>query len=174
MALVYAYSLGGGISTVVDFPLDTVANYKVTAGAGTNDVTKGDPVFLNAGLVRRAGSATAKLQGVVEGIEFTGLAQAGAYAATNSSFNSHVVDTTNFPSGVAKVRIDADAVYKVPVTGGTAGNANIGTAYNIGLTAAGDASVNIGATTTPILKVIGVAPGGAFAFVQIQASALNN
>lgn len=173
MAFTYAYSLGGGFSTVVDFPLDTVANYKVTAGAGTNDVKKGDPAFqFTNGLTRRAVPATTKLTGVVEGVEFTGLANGGVYAATNSSFNAHAVDATNFPNGVVKVRVDNDAVYKIPVTGGTASNANLGIGYAIALDAAGDASVNIGSTTNPLVKVIGFEKSGTVALVTLTVASI--
>jgi hypothetical protein len=46
-------------ANIKDYAFDTVANYKVTAGAGTNDMKKGDLVFLSSGLVRRAVAATA-------------------------------------------------------------------------------------------------------------------
>lgn len=145
MAFTYAYSLGGGMSSIIDFPLDTTANYKT---AGTNAPTKGDAVFLNAGLVRRTNQAAPyKVVGVLEGIEFKGLADGGTYAATNSSFNSHVVDATNFTNGVAKVRVDNDAVYKVNVLTGSATAANIGVAYGINVAASGDQTIDLASVT---------------------------
>ena len=174
MAFQYVYSLDGdNISAINDLPLDTAANYKVTAGAGTNGVTKGDLVFQTAGLLRRNGTATGAGIGVLEGTEFTGLIAAGQpYAATNSSFTSAVTDTTRYPNGIGKVRQDkAVAVYKVPVfqTGAvvTATNAHIGATYCLGLSAAGDQQVDLNTTTTPAVKVIDRSTDGKFVLVTL-------
>src|SRR5881392_2745833 len=118
MAFQYVYSLDGdNISSISDLPLDTAANYKVTAGAGTNGVTKGDLVFQTAGLLRRNGTATGAGIGVLVGQEFLGLVASGQpYAAVKSSFLDSASDTTRYPNGVGKVRIDkASNVYRVPV-----------------------------------------------------------
>ncbi len=174
MAFVFAYTLDGDSTGVVkDFPLDTAANYNVTAGAGTNGVTKGDLVFQVAGLLRRNGTATGAGIGVLEGQEFTGLVAAGQpYAAVNSSFTASAIDATRYPNGVGKVRNDkSSTVFKVPVfqTGAvvTATNAHIGGSYCLGITAAGDQQVDLNTTTTPAVKVIDRSDDGKFVFVQL-------
>lgn len=168
MAFVYAYTLGSCV--VKDFPLDTAANYK--ASAGTNGVTKGDLVFQSGGLLRRAIATTgSSVLGVVEGTEFTGLVASGQpYAATKSSFTDAATDTAQNPNGVGKVRIDKDVVYKVPVqqTGTiTATNAHIGGSYTIALDAAGDQTVDLDVQTTPCVKVVERSADGKFVWVTL-------
>jgi hypothetical protein len=171
MAFVFAYSLDGDNSNSInDLPLDTLANYKTS---GTNGVTKGDLVFQSSGLLRRNGVTTGAGIGVIEGTEFTGLVAAGQpYAATNSSFTASAIDTTAYPNGVGKVRMDkSSVVYKVPVyqTGAvvTATNANLGGSYALGIDAAGDQQVDLNTTTTPAVKVIGLSKDGKSVFVQL-------
>lgn len=165
MAFTYAYSLGGGMSTIVDYPLETVANYK-NGVTRTNGVTKGDPVLLVSGLLKAGkdgATATVKILGVLEGVEFKGLADGGTYAASSASFGSHVLDATNFPNGVGKVRIDNDAVYKLPTKATqTLANANVGVSYGIFQdTTTGDYQMDTGSTTTNVLvTVVGVAYAG--------------
>jgi hypothetical protein len=67
MAFQMAYSLdGSGVSSIQDFPLDTLANYQ--SGAGTNGYKKGDLVSLNAGgKIYRTKAADVKAIGVIEG-----------------------------------------------------------------------------------------------------------
>jgi hypothetical protein len=173
MAFQYAYSLdGASSSTVKDYALDTATNYKT--GAGTNDMKKGDLVFLNAGLVRRATAATATgtSLGVVEGGEFLGIATAGTtYAATNSSFTASSIDTTRNPSGVTKVRIDKADIYRVPVNQAgalqTATTTQIGVSFNIILDAAGDQKVDLNLSTVPTVKVIDFTKDGKTVFVTL-------
>jgi hypothetical protein len=171
MAFQYAYALdGSSTSNIKDFPLDTAANYKT--GAGTNDVKKGDLVFLSGGLLRRATAATATgtSLGVLEGGEFLGLAGA-PYTAVNSSFTASAIDTTKNPNGVGKVHIDKADVYRVPVdqTSGTitATNANVGQTYNILLDAAGDQKVNLNLQTVPTVKIIDFSKDGKTVFVTL-------
>lgn len=152
MAFEFAYALdGAAISTIKDFPLETLANYK--SGAGTNDWKKGDLVSLNAsGKIIRTKAADAKAIGVIEGFEFTGLvAQGQPYAASRASFLDSAQDTTRYPNGVVKVRIESDSVYRVPVTGSAP---TLGTAYAIVLDAAGDQKVNQASVTNPLVKVV--------------------
>jgi hypothetical protein len=172
MAFQFAYSLdGSAVSNIKDFPLDTVANYK--SGAGTNDVKKGDGVLLNAGLIRRqANAASPKIIGVVEGLEFTGLVASGQpYAAVNSSFTASATDTTKFPNGVVKVRVESDSVYRIPVTSGqTATNANLGVAYGISLSAAGDQTVDLTNTTNLAVKVVDRSADGKTVYVVVSSN----
>lgn len=172
MAFVFAYALdGNGASPVADLALDTLVNYKT---AGTNGVTKGDLVFLNAGLIRRTNNvASPKASGVLEGTEFVGLvAQGQPYAATNASNTASAVSTTLFPNGTGKVRRDPAAVYRVPVNSGTASNANVGVSYGIALDAAGDQKVDLTNTTNLVVKVEGFTTDGKFVYVTILPSAL--
>jgi hypothetical protein len=167
MALSFAYSLdGSGLSSIQDFPLDTVSNYQ--SGAGTNGFKKGDMVSLNAsGKTIRTKAADTKSIGVVEGFEFTGLvAQGQPYAAARASWNDSAQDTTKYPNGVVKVRVETDSVYRVPYTGGTP---IIGTAYAIVLDAAGDQKLNVASVVNPLLKVIDVDTATTMAYV-IMAS----
>lgn len=167
MAFQYAYALDGTASSnIKDIPLDTTANYKT--GAGTNDMKKGDLIFLSAGLARRATAATptGTLLGVVEGGEFTGLAGA-PYTAVNSAFTASITSATKFPNGMCKAHMDKVNVYRVPVNSGTITNANLGVAYNIILDAAGDQKLDITLTTVPACKVIDYTPDGKTAFVTI-------
>lgn len=162
MALEFAYSLNSEQAGVVkDFQLDTLANYKT---AGTNGVTKGDAVQLVSGLVRRAAAAASpKAFGVVEGVEFTGLAQGGNYAATNASQTASAVTSAN---GIVKVRVDSESVYRIPVN--TGATVVVGTSYDIVLDAAGDQKI-AATTTNPQVKVIDTATknGVAYAFVTL-------
>lgn len=171
MAFTFAYSLDGdGNNVVKDYSLDTLTNYQ--NGTGTNGVKRGDLVFLNAGLVRRAGAATTSGTGlgVLEGGEFTGLvAQGQPYAAVNSSFTASSINTTKNPNGVGKVRADkTSCVYKVPAKSGqTLANANIGVAYGIAVDATGDQTIDTTNTTATLCKVIDYTPDGKYAFVQL-------
>lgn len=160
MAFVFAYSLNGEpASNIMDFPLDTLSNYQ--NGTGTNGVTKGDLVFLKTGLVERAGATTTTAPaGVVEGTEFMGLvAQGQPYAATNSSFIASALNTTVYPNGVVKLRVDASSVYEAPlVAGQTATNANLGVAYGIACDANGNQHVDTTNTTDTLVKVVALNP----------------
>jgi hypothetical protein len=166
MAFQFAYALDGEASSIIkDFPLDTTANY------GTGGMLKGDLVILNAGLLRKATATTTSgtSLGVTEGKEFTGISQGGDYAATNSSFTAKVTDTTNFPNGVGKVRIDKSSViFRVPVKSGqTLSNANRGVSYGIFVDANNDQQLDTTNTTATLCKVIDFAPDGKTAFVQL-------
>jgi hypothetical protein len=171
MAFVYVYSQDGDTANVIaDQALDTASNYP--NGTGTNGVTKGDLVFLASGLLKRAAVATASgsALGVLEGTEFTGLvAQGQPYAATNASGTASATNTTLFPNGVGKVRMDkSSCVYKVPVKSGqTAANTNVGVAYGIAVDATGDQTVDLTNTTTTHVKVVGRTDSGAHVFVQL-------
>lgn len=170
MAFVYAYNLPAtGFGVVVDLPLETLTNYK--NAVGTNGFTKGDAVTTVAGLLKRSkDDATAnKITGVLEGIEFLGLADGGTYAATNASFNASAIDTTAFPNGVGKVRMDSNAVYRVPVKAGqTAANANLQVSYGLSQDAAGDQTVDLTNITTNVkVKVIGFTKDGKSVFVTL-------
>lgn len=173
MAFQFAYSLDSNPNSIAkDFPLDTVANYKVTVGAGTNDAKKGDLVFQSGGLLRRSVAATGACLGVMEGIGYFGLvAQGQPYAATNTSFTSEGIDATLNPNGLGKVRIDKGAVYRVPVNQAsgtiTATNAHFGNSYQIINNAAGDQTVDLNLTTTPSVKVIDRSTDGKTVFVTL-------
>lgn len=176
MAFQFAYSLdGAAVATVKDFPLDTLANYQ--SGAGTNGYKKGDGVLLSAGLVRRqANAASPKIIGVVEGFEFLGLVASGQpYAAVNSGQTFQGTDTTKYPNGVAKIRIESDSVYKVPVfqTGAvvTAANSHVGGSYGLGLTAAGDQQVDLNNTTNLAVKIVDRSLDGKTVFVVVASNA---
>lgn len=165
MAFSFAYSLdGSAVSNVKDFALDTVANYQ--AGSGTNGYKRGDLVALSAaGKITRANAASTKAIGVVEGFEFTGLvAQGQPYAAVRSSFNDSAQDTTKYPNGVVKVRVESDSVFRLPISG-TASSVIIGQAYAIILDAAGDQKLNQASQANPLVKVIDVDVANAWAFV---------
>lgn len=165
MAFEFAYALdGSSISTIKDFPLDTLgtasAGYNVGV-ANTIKARKGDCVFLNAGKLRRQYDVvTPKAIGVVEGFEFLGLADAGTtYAATNSSFTFGGIDTVKFPNGVAKVRIETDSVYRVsPKNGQTVTAGLIGGSYNIYVDTANnnDQQIDITLSTNSVVKVVDV------------------
>lgn len=167
MAFTFAYDLtGDGTSVVKDFSLDTVANY------GTGGVKKGDLVFQNAGLLRKATAATASgtSLGVLEGQEFTGLiAQGQPYAATNSSFTASAINTTKNPNGVGKVRNNkATSVFKAPVKSGqTAANANLSVAYGLFVDANNDQQVDLTNTTATLVKVLDYTPDGKYVFVTL-------
>jgi hypothetical protein len=174
MAFVYAYSMDGeGTNVIKDYSLDTVANYKT--GAGTNDMKKGDLVFLTAGLLRRAiaTTGTGTALGVIEGGEFLGLVGQGQpYAATNASFTSVALNTTKNPNGVGKVRADkSSCVYKVPVNQAgaiqTCTNTQVGTTFNIILDAAGNQSVDLNLSTAAHVKVVDYTPDGKSVFVTL-------
>lgn len=167
MAFQFAYDLtGDGTSIVKDFSLDTLANY------GTGGAKKGDLVYLNAGLVRKATAATASgtSLGILEGQEFLGLvAQGQPYAATNSSFIASAIDTTKNPNGVGKVRNNkATSVFKAPLKAGqTATNANVGTAYGIFVDGNNDQQVDTTNTTATLVKVLDYTPDGKYVFVTL-------
>lgn len=171
MAFQFAYALDSNPNSVVkDFPMDTLVNYK--ASAGTGDAKKGDLVFQSAGLLRRGIATTGTSLGVLEGQEFLGLVAAGQpYAATNSSFTASAIDVAKNPNGVGKVRVDKGAVYRVPVNQAgatqTATNAHIGQLYTIALDAAGDQKVDLNVQTTPAVKVIDRSNDGKTLFVTL-------
>jgi hypothetical protein len=168
MAFQMAYSLdGSGISSIQDFALNTVALYQ--ASAGTNGYKKGDLVALDAtGKIIRVNAGSTKAIGVVEGFEFLGLvAQGQPYAATRASFNDSAQDTTKFPNGVCKVRVETDTVYRVPYTGGVP---VVGTAYAIVLDAAGDQKLNTASVVNPLVKVVDVDTTTANAYVTMSSN----
>lgn len=170
MSFVFAYNLQGKANDVVrDLPLDTVTNYK--NAVGTNGVTKGDLVYQPAGgLIIRSKNVTTppKAIGVLEGVEFLGLAAGGTYAATNTSFNANSINLTRNPNGVGKVRRDPNAVYKVPLKAGqTATNANLGVSYGIFQDAAGDQTVDTSQTTNVLVKVEDYSADGLSVFVTL-------
>jgi hypothetical protein len=120
--------------------------------------------------IATTGSAT--VAGVLEGGEFLGLVASGQpYAATKSSFLDSASDTSRYPNGVGKVRVDKAAVYRVAVN--TAGatdfatNAHIGQSYTIALDAAGDQTVDLNVQTTPCVKVIDRSADGTVVFVTL-------
>lgn len=167
MAFQFAYDLtGDGTSVVKDFPLDTAGNY------GTGGAKKGDLVYQNAGLLRKAGAATASgtSLGVLEGQEFLGLiAQGQPYAAVNSSFTASAINTTKNPNGVGKVRNNkATSVFKAPVKSGqTAANANLSVAYGLFVDANNDQQVDLTNTTATLVKVLDFTPDGKYVFVTL-------
>jgi hypothetical protein len=170
MAFSFAYSLdGSGISSIQDFALNTVALYQ--SGSGTNGYKKGDLVALDAtGKVIRANAASTKAIGVVEGFEFLGLVASGQpYAATRASFNDSSQDTTKYPNGVVKVRVETDTVYRLPISG-TASSVIVGAAYNIILDAAGDQKLNQALQTVPLVKVVDVDVPNAIAYVTMSSN----
>lgn len=172
MAFVFAYSLGADNATsVVDLPLDTLANYKNTAG--TNGVTKGDLVFIDAtsGLVKRVlQAAGAVAHGVLEGTEFTGLAVGNKYEATNSSYTSEQF-SGKFPNGVGKIRRGDFNVYKAPVKAGTTATAaNIGKKYALAIDAAGDQTVDVATVTNGVVEVVNFTADGKFVFVKLPSA----
>lgn len=170
MAFQFAYSMdANGVGVVVDYPLDTLANYK--NGSVVTKVSRGELVELNNGLVRRASATSTAALGVVEGTEFTGLvAQGQPYAAVNSSFTADAIDTTKFPNGVAKIRTDKSAVFRVPLKSGqTADNTNIGQEYGIDVDATtGDQTVDLTSTTNTVVKVVEVSKDGKTVFVTLK------
>lgn len=168
MAFEFAYALdGAAVSTIKDFPLDTLANYQ--SGAGTNGFKKGDLVSLNAsGKIIRTKAADTKAIGVVEGFEFTGLvAQGQPYAATRASFTDSAQDTSKYPNGVVKIRVESDSVYRVPVSGSAP---VLGTAYAIVLDAAGDQKVNQASVVNPLVKVVDYDASKNVAFVILASN----
>jgi hypothetical protein len=170
MAFSFAYSLdGSGVSSIQDFALQTTTLYK--ASAGTNDYKRGDLVALDAtGKLVRANAASTKAIGILEGQEFLGLvAQGQPYAAARSSFNDSAQDTTKYPNGVGKVRVESDSVYRVPISG-TAASVIVGAAYNIILDAAGDQKLNQALQTVPLVKVVDVDVANAIAYVTMNSN----
>ena len=163
MAFTYAYSLDNtsGAPIAKDF---TVSGYTPKLG---------DTVTYSAGNVTgQAAAGTTTVLGVVAGSNFLGLATGGTYAATNSS--------TYNPSTLAKVIIDPNAVYRVPLKGGVAAP-TVGTAYSLSVVS-GDQQLDTGTTGAggSIYKVIaydagasnGVANSAGNAFVVITSRTL--
>lgn len=152
MAFLFAYTLTGDSANVIkDVPVDTAGNFAVA------NRKKGTLVKMVAGLAQAAGTGAAGVGGigVMEGEEFTGLiAQGQPYAAKNTSFTASITDTTAFPNGMVKVRMDKTSVYKVKGSVAAA-NSHIGGQYGITLTA-GDQTVNIADTTNKVVTVVGV------------------
>lgn len=157
MAFSFAKSLDAyPISNIMDFPLDTPTNY--IGGVGTQGATKGDLVYLSSGLLRRTQNvATPKAIGIIEGLEFNGLiAQGQPYAAVNTAQTASVTNSTLYPNGMAKVRVESDSIYRVPLKSGqTATNANIGGQYGIAQGASGDQTVDLTQVTNIVVKVVG-------------------
>lgn len=186
MALEFAYSLdGSSVSNVKDFPLDAGGtassgyNTGISGLTGTNPYfpKKGDLVYLNAGLLRKSYNvASPKASGIIEGFEYTGIGQAASatnpnnYAAANASNTSSVTNTTKYPNGIAKVRIESDSVYRIPVNAGTAGNANVGNSYNVVLDTTGDQKIDLTLSTNPVFKVVDYSPDGKTAFVMMNTN----
>lgn len=174
MAFEFVYNLEGDTdSAVMDYPLDTLANYQ--NAVGTNGVTKGDLVVITAGLLKRVKDVvTPKASGVLEGTEFVGLvAQGQPYAATNTSFTASAVNSTLFPNGVGKIRREPQSVFRVPVKAGqTAANANIGGSYGIFQDAAGDQTIDLTSVTNVLVKVEGFTPDGKKVYVTILPAVL--
>jgi hypothetical protein len=172
MSLEFAYGLdGASSSSIKDFPLDTQGTASTGYNVGISGLTapgayyakKGDVVFLTAGKLQKTYNvASPKAVGVVEGFEFTGLVPQGtlqpgaSYAAANVYPFSSAQDTTKYPNGLAKVRIETDSVYRAPVKAGqTVTNAMIGGSYNISIDAAtGDQSVDTSLSTNVVFKVV--------------------
>ena len=168
MAFIFAYTLDGTAALALkDLPLDTAANYKT--GAGTNDLKKGDVVFQTAGLLRRNAITTGTAIGVADGGGFFGLIAAGQpYAAVNASQTAEGINLSLNPNGIAKVRVDKGAVYRVPAKAGqVATNANLGVAYALFVDAAGDQTVDLLTTTTPCVKVLDRSVDGKTLFVTL-------
>lgn len=163
MAFVFAYSLDSNAAqAIVDLPLDTAGNFAVA------QQTKGSLVKSVSGLLQKCGTGAAGTGavGVLEGGEFTGLvAQGQPYAATNASQIASATDTTAFPNGVGKVRMDKAAVYKVKASAAVT-NANIGASYGITLTGS-DQTVNIADTTNLAVKVVQVDIPNQYVYVTI-------
>jgi hypothetical protein len=166
MAFEFAYALDGStVSNIKDFPLDAVgvssSGYNIGI-ANTTKPKKGDCVFLVSGKMRKQYDvATPKPVGVIEGFEFTGLAQAGDYAATaaNAGFAVSALDTVKYPNGVAKVRIEADSVYRIsPKAGQTVTAGLIGGSYNVFIDTANNNNqqIDITASTNAVVKVVDV------------------
>lgn len=186
MALEFAYALDGSvISSIKDFPLDVAGtassgyNTGISGLTGTNPYfpKKGDLVYLNAGLLRKGYNvASPKSHGIIEGFEFTGIGQAATstnpnnYAATNASSTASITNTTKYPNGLAKIRVETDSVYRVPVNSGTCGNANVGNSYNIVLGTDGDQKIDLTLSTNPVFKVVDYSPDGKTAFVMLASN----
>lgn len=168
MAFTLAYTLDADSADVIkDFALDTAANY------GTGYCLKGDLVLLSSGLLRKANATTTASGafGVLEGGEFMGLVSQGQpYAAVNTSFTSQALNTTKYPNGIGKVRIDKTAcVFKVPLKAGqTATNANIGVSYGLSVDANGDQTVDTTNTTYSLVKVIDFSADQKSVFVTVN------
>lgn len=164
MAFEFAYSLdGSAISSIADMPLDTIGTSSSGYNAGIANTVKpqkGDCVFLSGGKIRKQYDVAApKALGVIEGFEFLGLANNGDFAATNSSFTSGATDTTKYPNGIAKIRIEGDSVYRVsPKSGQTVATSNIGNGYNIFVDTANNNNqlIDITLSTNPVVKVVDV------------------
>lgn len=176
MALEFAYSLdGSGISNIKDFPLDvqnsSAAGYNNGITSCAAPAKKGDLVYLNAGLLRRCyAAASLKAIGIVEGLEFLGLAQGGLYAATNANggFAVNAQDITKNPNGVGKVRVESDSVYRITASGALAA-ANVGVSYGVTVnTTTGDQTLNLADTTNAVLKVIDYV--GTTAYVTVSGN----
>lgn len=146
----FAYSLNSEQAGVVkDF---------VLAAAG--GAKKGELVRLNSsGLAEKALASGNKGFGVVEGTEFTGLAQGGEYAATNASKTASV---TGVATGVVKVRTDNSSVYRIAIS---AGSPVIGGSYDIAVDGTTGVQTLVGTTSHPQLKVVDIV--GTTAFVTV-------
>lgn len=139
----FAYSLDGGVGVIKDF--NFAAAYASTA-------KKGDFVVTDAsGNIVKVAAAGATITGVLEGSEFTGLVPGTANASKTAA-------VTGAANGVGKVRINREAVYRIPAGNITA--ANIGSTVGVTAAHAGDTA----AAAKP-LRVIAV--DGSTAFVTI-------
>lgn len=114
---------------------------------------KGDFVVVNGSgkIVKLVALTGTTVTGMVEGGEFTGLAEGNQYAATNASSTADASKKK-----IVKVRVGKEVVYRIPKGDATV----VGSA--VGIDANGAA--NVGATAKPF-KVVEIE--GAYAFVQI-------
>lgn len=163
--LEFAYALdAGNASEIKDFPLDSWATTAVGYNQGITGVSaapkKGDLVYLNAGKLRRAyDAASLKGIGIVEGFEYVGIGGPATGAnpvdssVANASFIASVTDATRYPNGIAKVRVANQAVYRIPASGALS-NANVGVAYGLTVSAAGDQTLDLTETTNTYFKVV--------------------
>jgi hypothetical protein len=142
----FAYSLDGGIGIIKDIALAATYNAS-TAKKGEFVVTDG------AGALIKAGANAAKITGVLEGIEYTGLVP----NTVNASQTASVVGAAN---GVGKVRIGREAVYRVAAGAIVAGD--IGKA--VGINAA--QALDLAQVNKP-LTILDVRDG--LAFVSVAA-----
>lgn len=160
MAFIMAYSMTGDLaSPIKDLPLDTNTNY-LNGASGVTAPKKGDLVMMTAsGLVKRckAGAIGAgnAIIGVLESKEFMGLvAQGQPNAAVNSSFASEALNTTKFPNGVGKVRMDKQVVYKVALKAAAA-DPVLNLAYGIAVDGTtGDQTVDTADTTNTYVTIV--------------------
>jgi hypothetical protein len=154
----------------------------VTLSAATN-IAAGTVIYFGTAL----GSLTANTpyyvsSGAANGTSITvtalsapETALSGVTTASSQTIAVYAALNPKFPFGVAKVRVESDSVYRIPVnqagTIKTATQAHVGQSFQLVLDSAGDQTLNLNATANGTFKVVDVSKDGKTAYVIISSNA---